>query len=213
MLCCTCLHFSLYSTVWLAGLKVRAVSLGLKRPLMLSSSTPAENVSTAWRLFEAVPGLRILREDACLMPSSEEQQEAHFLHEAKWRADLLILTESAAGTPQSWSSQESFEHLTCLTRTSCFLDKVVETGLNWTCRKHSNPARSDNSAEDREEAQRIVQLSKSLEALSSVRRINLQIMRSFNIQPFSSCARRHLRLWGKTPCFESCGSRAFQRYH
>lgn len=70
------------STVWLAGLKVRAVSLGLKRPLMLSSSTPAENVSTA-RLFEAVPGLRILREDACLMPSSEEQQEAHFLHEAK----------------------------------------------------------------------------------------------------------------------------------
>jgi len=69
--------------------------------------------------LSAVPGLRILREDACLMPSSEEQQEAHRKAEA------------------------------------------------------AKKALSDNSAEDREEAQRIVQLSKSLEASATLREDSL----------------------------------------
>lgn len=69
--------------------------------------------------LSAVPGLRILREDACLMPSSDEQQEVHRKAEA------------------------------------------------------AKKALSDNSAEDREEAESTVQLSRSLEASASLREDSL----------------------------------------
>ncbi|CAK8994471.1 unnamed protein product [Durusdinium trenchii] len=111
----------------------------------------------------AVPWLRILREDACLMPPAEQQQEEWnvLILEGTNRLVALILAHRKA---EAAKKALSFRPVWLTLEFSRLPSMASAFHGGESCH-----ARSENSAENEAEAESAIQLSRSLEASSALR--------------------------------------------